>query len=392
MRPTLRNLAESLDRRIENFILRSRTVEARSFTSPAGLALLLTLPFAGVVKYVSGPYNPVDLFVVSLICCCLAFRKRGFLTISAALLLDLLVKALEVKRLGRPDLWPRFLLDTGLNCLEWTVVCTFVIITLEKWADLRSMKLRTDDDLELAKSLQSSLAQRTCDLRRVRICGSIHQCDSVGGDFYYFRPFGKKMVSFCIGDVMGKGISASLLMAMVMSFVYEWGKQSCNPAKIAARLNRRLSRLWDGRKGWFITIFYAILDEESGLLEYCAAGQQGGLILRRGELLDLVDECDPPLGVIDPFEFTPRTIQLQPGDHILLYTDGAYEAKSSDGQLFGTDRLRSCFKLYSGNCDDSEFLQRMEQEVLAHTGGSFTDDTTFLSVRYLAEPQEVPAQ
>ena len=92
------------------------------------------------------------------------------------------------------------------------------------------------------------------------------------------------MLNFCLGDVMGKGISASLLMATVMSFVYEWGKQSCDPAEIAARLNRRLVKLWDGRRGWFITIFYAILDEETGELQYCAGGQSGGYLLRDGKL------------------------------------------------------------------------------------------------------------
>lgn len=348
------------------------------------VAVLASLPVAAVVKYVSGPYNPFDLFVPSLILCCIVFRHFGLLAVLAAGLLDILVKALEIVRLERPDLWPRFLFDTGLNLIEWAVVCSFVIITLEKWAALRSVKRRTDDDLALAKSFQSSLAQRTCELQRVSICGSIHQCDSVGGDFYYFRPFGKKMVSFCIGDVMGKGISASLLMAMVMSFVYEWGKQSTNPAEIAERLNRRLARLWDGRKGWFITIFYALLDEETGVLEYCAAGQPSGFILRHGQIIELASECDPPLGILDPYEFTPHSVQLEPGDHLLLFTDGVYEAKSPEGDLFGEDRLRHLFKTYSPNLEAAEVLSCIEKEILAHTGGIYTDDTTLLSVRYSA--------
>lgn len=350
--------------------------------STLGLAVLASLPAAAVVKYLSGPHNPLDLFVLSLILCCVAFRHMGFTAVGLALGLDLIVKALEVNRLGRPDLWPKFLLDSAVHLVEWTIVCSFVVITLEKWATLRSIKRRTDDDLALAKSLQSSLARKTCELERVRICGSIHQCKSVGGDFYYFRPFGKKMVSFCIGDVMGKGISASLLMAMVMSFVYEWGKQSCNPAGIAGRLNRRLCRLWDGRKGWFLTICYAILDEETGVLQYCAAGQSGGFILRDGEIIELAAECDPPLGVMEDYDFTPHSVTLQAGDHLLLFTDGAYEAMSPSGELFGTDRLRAHFKEYSPRYQDSDFLKKLEARILAHTGGEYTDDTTLLSVRY----------
>jgi len=353
-----------------------------------GWLVLSSLPMAALLKFVTGPIHPLDPFVLALILCCLVFRHHGFLAVVAALMLDLIVKALEIHQLQRPDLWPKFLLDSALLGLEWTIVCSFVIITLKKWAALRSVKRRTDDDLALAKSLQSSLSRKTCELKQVKICGSIHQCAAVGGDFYYFRPFGKKMVSFCLGDVMGKGISASLLMAMVMSFVYEWGKQSCNPAMIAGRLNRRLSRLWDGRKGWFITICYAILDEESGLLEYCAAGQQGGFVLRDGEILELAQECDPPLGVVEDYEFTPHSFQLHPNDHVLLFTDGVYEAKSPTGQLFGTDRLRSFFKEHSGRFSDASFLSLLEREILAHTGGTYTDDTTLLSIRYLAPPVE----
>ncbi len=349
-----------------------------------GILVVATLPAAALIKYFSGPYNPFDLFTPALIICSVAFRHFGLLTVLLAGLLDVIVKAVEIYRLGRPDLWPRFLVDTGINLIEWSVVCSFVIITLEKWATLRSVKQATDEDLALAKSFQSSLAQRTCDLQKVSICGSIHQCESIGGDFYYFRPFGKKMVSFCVGDVMGKGISASLLMAMVMSFVYEWGKQSTNPAEIAERLNRRIARLWDGRKGWFITIFYALLDEETGKLEYCAAGQSGGFILRRGEIIDLATDCDPPIGAMDPYQFTPHSIQLEPGDHLLLFTDGVYEARSPEGILFGVDRLRHLFKKYAREFQGAEVLSRIETEVLAHTGGVYTDDTTLLSIRYSA--------
>jgi serine phosphatase RsbU (regulator of sigma subunit) len=387
MAGALRQIAEALDQRMESFILRSRTDDTDALNSKLGLLVLASLPAAALLKYLTGPLHPLDLFVLALILCCMVFRQRGFMAVGLALGLDLLVKGLEIIRLGRPDLWKRFLLDSALSGVEWTLVCSFVVITLQKWAALRSVQSRTDDDLALAKSLQSSLARKTCDLQRVKICGSIHQCDAVGGDFYYFRPFGKKMLSFCIGDVMGKGISASLLMAMVMSFVYEWGKQSCNPATIAERLNRRLCYLWDGRKGWFITIFYAILDEETGLLEYCAAGQQGGFILREGEIIELATECDPPLGVVEPFQFTPHSVQLQPHDHLLLFTDGAYEAKSPNGELFGTDRLKRLFQRFSTQHGQVDFLHRLEKEILIHTGGLFTDDTTLLSVRYLPQPE-----
>lgn len=390
MRHAVRQLMDSVDSRMERLILRSRGTEIESLRSPLGLAAVGALPIAALIKLLSGPYNSIDLFIFGLVLCCILFRHYGFLAVLLALTLDLLVKAIDIYRLGRPELWPKYLLDSAVHAVEWSVVCAFVVITLKKWATLRVVKQRTDDDLALAKSLQSSLARKSCELKKVTIQGSIHQCDSVGGDFYYFRPFGKKMVSFCIGDVMGKGLSASLLMAMVMSFVYEWGKQSCNPAKVAARLSHRLTHLWDGRRGWFITIFYGMLDEETGTLQYCAAGQQGGFLLRDDEVVEIATECDPPLGIVENYEFTHHSINLKPGDHLLLFTDGAYEAHSPTGEQFGTDRLKKLFQRWAPRLNDCELMAKLEQEVLSHTGGRFTDDTTLLSLRYHEARESVP--
>lgn len=374
-------MAQFLDSKMESFLLRSRT-GGQAFSSPVSWLALLTLPGAALLKYFSGPHNPFDLFALALVVCCIIYRQYGYFALLLAVTLDILVKALEIARLGRPELWPKFLLDTCLLGLEWFVVCSFVIITLEKWATLRAIKIRTDDDLALAKSFQCSLSRKSCHLQRITLHGSINQCATVGGDFYYFRPFGKKMLNFCVGDVMGKGISASLLMAMVMSFVYEWGKQSCNPADIASRLNRRLSHLWDGRRGWFITILYGILDEETGQLQYCAAGQKGGFLLRNGVLSEFAEEVDPPLGAMDPYEFTAHTLMLEPQDRILLFTDGVYEARSPDGTLFGTERLGQRFAYWSARLEDDQLLDQLEREVLEHTGGVYTDDTTLLYLHY----------
>lgn len=374
-------LARGLDANMESFLLRSRKQDGALFAGPLGWLALSSVPLAFAIKYLTKPY-PLDLIVLALVASCVVFRHYGYFSVALAGLLDFFLKWSEIRRIDRPDYWPWFLLDWVVNCSEWFVVSAFVVITLEKWADLRAIKSRTDDDLALAKSFQSSLSGKSCHLQRVSLCGSIHQCDAVGGDFYYFRPFGKKMLNFCLGDVMGKGISASLLMATVMSFVYEWGKQSCDPAEIAARLNRRLVKLWDGRRGWFITIFYAILDEETGELQYCAGGQSGGYLLRDGKLKALASECDPPLGVVEPYEFRRHNLILQPGDQILLFTDGAYEAKSPDGELFGAERLGELFMEWALRLEGEELLAHLEQCVLAHTGGVYTDDTTLLHLKY----------
>jgi len=379
---SVKTWAGRFDQSLEAYILGSHGSAREKARTRLGKFALSSVLVAALVKYLTGPVAAIDIFVLALVFTSIVFRRQGYPVIGVALLLDLLVKYLAVARIGRPELWSKFLLDTAIHALEWTVVCSFVIVTLDKWAAVRRIQRRIDDDLALAKSLQSSLARKSCFLKRINIWGSIHQCDSVGGDFYYFRPFDKKMVSLCLGDVMGKGISSSLLMAMVMSFVYEWGKTNCSPSIVAERLNHRLSHLWDGRKGWFITLFYALLDEETGRLDYCAAGQQGGFLLREGALSEIVSDCDPPLGVTEPYSFEVYTVQLQPGDRVLLFTDGVYEAKSPHEELFGIQRLGELFQRLGEELEGDELLNRLEQAVLEHTGGVYTDDTTLLLLHY----------
>jgi len=376
----LYRLARGMDANMESFLLRSRIKNDTLFSSPVGWVALFSVPLAFAIKFATKPY-PLDLIVLALVGSCLVFRQFGLFSMAAAGAFDFLLKWSEIQRIGRPDYWPWFILDWLVNCTEWLLVSCFVIITLEKWADLRAIKLRTDDDLALAKSFQSSLSGKSCHLSRVSLCASINQCDAVGGDFYYFRPVGK-MLNFCVGDVMGKGISASLLMATVMSFVYERGKQSCDPVEITGRLNRRVSKLWDGRRGWFITIFYATMDEETGELQYCAAGHSSGFLLRDGELKVLAPDCDPPLGVMENLEFHRRSLFLKPGDQILLFTDGAFEAKSPDGELLGSERLGQQFAEWGPQLEGQQLLGHLEEYVLAHTGGVYTDDTTLLHLKY----------
>ena len=117
-------------------------------------------------------------------------------------------------------------------------------------------------------------------------------------------------------------------------------------------------------------------------MQYCAGGQSGGYLLRDGKLKTLASECDPPLGVVEPYEFCRHNLTLQPGDQILVFTDGAYEAKSPDGELFGAERLGELFKEWALRLEGEELLAHLEKCVLAHTGGVYTDDTTLLHLKY----------
>lgn len=377
-------LVEAIDSRIERFLLGRQASADHRQSLVVAIGVVLLILVAAVLKATSGPFATIDLFMIPVVIGCFFFRHRALMVVDCAILCDFVVSWQSEVGWGHLS-WPsaRLVIEVMLQGLELLVLGAFVSITLEKWAALSTIQRRTEDDLDLAKALQSSLINQSYSLGRVSIEGSIHQCSAVGGDFFYFRPFEKKMVTFCLGDVMGKGISASLMMSMVMSFVHEWGKRSTNPAEVCGRLNRRLTRLWDGKKGWFLTIFYAIFDEESGLLSYCSAGQQGGFLLPVDSPPVQLTECDPPVGVLEAFEFERHEVTLRPGDRLVLFTDGVSEARSPAGELFGVERVSAILLSLPASASGRELVDRLEQEVLAFTGGIYTDDTAILHFQYL---------
>lgn len=381
----LRWLVDAVDQRIERLLLQRQASDGGLTSVLAAVVVVLAIVLAAVLKAAKGPLGAIDLFVIPVIVGCFFFRKHALMIVDATILTDFLVSWQSEVGWGQMVFPSRGLVvGTLLQGIELALIGAFVSITLEKWVQLTAIQQRTEDDLDLAKALQSSLINQSYALGKVSIEGSIHQCSAVGGDFFYFRPFDKKMVTFCLGDVMGKGISASLLMSMVMSFVYEWGKRSVDPAEVCARLNRRLARLWDGKKGWFLTIFYAIFDEERGTLSYCSAGQQGGFLLREGHAPELFSECDPPIGVIEPYDFERHQIQLEPGDRVVLFTDGVSEARSPSGELYGVERVSRFLTSLPSDVSGRDLVDALEKEVLAFTGGIYTDDTAILHFQFLA--------
>lgn len=380
----LRRFLSTIDDRVKRYLLGNEVARGSLTRFILAITVVGSMLLVSYVKVLSMNWARIDLFMVPVVLGCFFFRRNAFLVIFSAIAFDFFASwqaEVGLFKLSQPS--SGLVISILSQGLELTVLGLFVSITLEKWVALARMSSRTEEDILLAKALQSSLTNSSYSLGRVVIEGSIHQCAEVGGDFFYFRPFEKKMVTFCLGDVMGKGISASLLMSMVMSFVYEWGKRSIDPTEVCSRLNHRLARLWDGKKGWFLTIFYAIFDEESGVLSYCAAGQQGGFILRRDGSLEQLSQCDPPVGIIDPYSFELYTISLYPQDQIVLFTDGVSEARSPEGELFGMERVAEFLTSLPSDISGRELVDSLESRILQFTGGSYTDDTAILHFKYL---------
>lgn len=343
----------------------------KAYLACFSVAILLVLALE--LQLVSERTFLYDLYFLPVLLSCLLFRHRG---------LWVMVPAVVMFHLGATHVIPdvsflRQLAVDFFQLLEWGIVSSVSLVTLLRISQIHEHQERIKRDMEMAGTLQMALVPRDYEFGRVSIRGLMRQCQDIGGDFYYFRPFQEKYVVFCLGDVMGKGIPASMVMAIVMGFFFEWGKKSSSPSVVLAKLNHRLSRLWEKETTWFTTLFYAVFDEETGVLTYASGGHRSALLLRAtGAIEELAGE-GLPIGAFDDGEWEQYRVSLNEGDRVLLFTDGLTEARNSEGELFSIERVRSVI-CSSPVKSSSELLKRLESAVMQYTRGALSDDFAVL--------------
>ncbi len=340
---------------------------------PWSIFVALLLGMAFLLRVLPASQWMADLFVLPIILSGFVLRLQGLWSVPCAVVLYHLAETWR-----QEVTFEELLINDLLQLTEWSLLSAVILVTLDKYVAIRQMQQRTDKDLEMARVLQSALTVPDERFGSLQLRGFIHQCNDVGGDFYYFRPFQKKYVLFCLGDVMGKGISASLLMSMSLSFFFEWGKKSTSPARVVSRMNHRLHRLWHRGVGWYLTLFYAVFDQETRVLNYANGGHQAGLVVRADGRVESLDAEGLPLGVMEDTEFEERSVQLEVGDRILLFTDGVTEARNCRGELFGVERLKHLVR------EPGDLLERVRDDVLRFTGNCYTDDMALLVVEVLS--------
>lgn len=335
------------------------------------ILIALGLVAAFVVRSRYGQVLSVDLFLLPVLLSAALFRNQGMIVIPLAALAyyvgGLLCSGIDNRHLA---------LNTLGQVVEWSLLSTFGLVTLDRYGAIKRLQARVKQDVELARRLQLALMQNRFELGSVVLRGKVNQTLEVGGDFYYFRPFGQKYVVFCLGDVMGKGISASLLMALVMGFMFEWGKKSPSPAFVLRKLNGRLTQ-WNQQQSTFVTLFYAVYDEQEETLFYANAGHPAALLLRLDGSIDQLEGTGLPLGVLDDGEWEEKQTKLLSGERLLMYSDGLLEARNREGVDFGLERL-SHHLLHSQSLTLDRAMEEIEAQVRQHCHGKLSDDLAIL--------------
>jgi sigma-B regulation protein RsbU (phosphoserine phosphatase) len=214
----------------------------------------------------------------------------------------------------------------------------------------------------------------------IDIYGQLTPAKDVGGDLFDFFILDEKLY-FCIGDVSGKGVPASLVMAVTRSLFRNVAAHTSEPDRIAAALNEVLSE--GNETNMFVTVFVGILDLGNGLMRYCNAGHDAPLLVGQG--VGMVP-CDAnlPLGVMPGYRYTLQELTIERGTTIFLYTDGLNEAEDADHVQFGIQRVQNVAErlLEAGKNQPVTMVKQMAEEVHNFVGeAEQSDDLTMLAIR-----------
>ena len=254
---------------------------------------------------------------------------------------------------------------------------------VEELKKTTAAKASMESELKIAHDIQMSMLPKTYpafpDRHDVDIYGLVLPAKAVGGDLYDFFIHDEKLF-FCIGDVSGKGVPASLVMAVTRSLFRNISAYTQQPDQIAVALNDALSSNND--MGMFVTLFLGVLDLASGHLSYSNAGHNPPLLLAGDDVSVISCDANLPAGVMSGHQFTEQHLQLKSGDSVFLYTDGLNEAENASQQQFGMERVMQLAKVTVNQ--PLPLIEAMMSSVQLFVGDAEqSDDLTMLAIQYI---------
>ncbi|MBQ6079224.1 MAG: SpoIIE family protein phosphatase [Muribaculaceae bacterium] len=244
------------------------------------------------------------------------------------------------------------------------------------------IKERTDSELRIAQGIQSRMLP-TIGIQRpdVDINGRQMTALEVGGDLYDYIIRDEKLY-FCIGDVSGKGVPSSLVMAVAHSHFRSYAQHESNPARIMQTFNEVACE--GNESNMFVTLFIGVLDLPTGRLRYCNAGHDAPLIIG-DDVQPLAVNANLPVGVFSDIKYGLQETMLPANVTLLLYTDGLTETANSERHLFGlknvTDTAQKCIE--RGLTSPEALMDTLQEEAtLFADGAQQSDDLTMLAIHY----------
>ena len=250
----------------------------------------------------------------------------------------------------------------------------------DRLEETTAAKERIESELRIARDIQMSMVPNIFPERDgLDIYAFISPAKEVGGDLYGYLLLGDELY-FCVGDVSGKGVPASLFMAQATRLFRTLAAQHMKPAEIATRMNDALTE--DNEQGMFVTLFIGLIDLGCGRMEFCNAGHNPPIICASGGQPRFLEmESNAPIGLWPGLEFVGETVDDVRGGSLFVYSDGLNEAENREHEQFGDDRLLDILR--HGHFESSrQVIQRLNEEVERHRDGADpNDDLTMFCLR-----------
>ncbi len=248
-----------------------------------------------------------------------------------------------------------------------------------RWGRQKRNEIRIEkEEVEDARAVGAALLPQSIpQLPGIEISSTLQPARPLSGDYFDVLDFGAGKLGLCIADVVGKGVSAALLMSNVQASVRALAPDSATPRDLMIKLNRSVAR--NTTPGKFVTFFYCTLDRVAGRLHYANAGHSAPALVRESGEVVRLEAGGAVLGVFPEWNYEQGEIEIRAGDRLLLFTDGVTEASNIQDEEFGEERLIGLASVLRDR-SAAELKHRIMQAVTHYAGGRTQDDATLVVV------------
>ena len=254
-------------------------------------------------------------------------------------------------------------------------------VAYDQLEETTAVKERMESELRIARNIQMSMVPSVFpDIKGLDMYASMTPAKEVGGDLYNYLLLDDKLY-FCVGDVSGKGVPASLFMAQATRLFLTLAKQAMRPAEICTRMNDALSGD-DNETNMFVTFWLGLVDLTTGHLTFCNAGHNPPVIGCGGDGVKFLDMLpNAPIGILPGMEYTDEEVETIKGQPLFIYTDGLNEAENKESEQFSDERLLDILHNTHFN-SAQQLIELLSTEVETHRQGAEpNDDLTMMCLR-----------
>ncbi|MCP4725096.1 MAG: SpoIIE family protein phosphatase [bacterium] len=238
------------------------------------------------------------------------------------------------------------------------------------------------EESRMAAQIQKNLLPKSDpDIPGYDIAGKSLPALEVGGDYYDFIPLEDDKTVICLGDISGKGMPAAMLMSNLQAAVRSLIMADHTPKNCLEKTNKLLYNSTEMNR--FATFFYCILSPDECEICFTNAGHDPPLLMKKDGSVSMLKAGGPVIGFVDPVEYLQDTMYLEPGEMIVIYTDGVTEAWNSDEVEFGEERFQDLLKEIK-DLPSKDIINRVVEEVKIHSDGyPQSDDITMIVIKKL---------